>query len=336
MDRRWTGAMTLLLAVTLALVGPGIGGRGVRGEAGAAVLPGAPAVGDCLLRTPVDPSVAPGLLMPAVDPVIAELTDSATLPAVTVPAFGAAAAGRCTGPVLGEVVEVLTDRDAVTVALTQTSGADRDARCRDAAVEYVGLRSADPATSEAGATRLPGPAADASPLEWSPALPIEARWVGPDRLRRQVGQLWMACVLTPDSEQPYRGTARATFGTGAPPPALGLCWPVGDLDSLPRAVDCAGPHRGQLMAVGSLPEPDRADFTAVHRSCREVVSRLMLRADPEASGDLVVRTDPAEPPPTRRFTQGPVTVACFVASADGRELDGSVMGLGESAVRYAG
>ncbi|GAA2019712.1 hypothetical protein JL107_17815 [Nakamurella flavida] len=146
----------------------------------------------------------------------------------------------------------------------------------------------------------------------------------------------MACVLTPASAAPYRGTVRATLGAGVPPSAYGLCWPTVDLAGLPRAVDCGGPHRGQLMATGSLAEPAAADFAAVLASCRAVTARLLLRGDPEGSGDLVVRTDPAEPPPTRRFAQGPITVACFVSTADGRELDRTLMGIGRSAVRYTG
>lgn len=318
----------LLLAVTLALVGPGIGGRGMRGEASTAPLPGPPAVGDCLLREPAALPTGPALAVPEVAS-DGGVTDSATLPAVSVASLGTAPGG-CAGTVLGEVVAVLTDRAAVTEALTRSSGAERDARCRAAAVDYVGLRTVD------GTARLRGAPPDQAALDWSPALPITTRWVGPDRLRRQAGQLWMACVLTPASAQRYRGTVRGTMGAGVPPSAYGLCWPTVDLAAVPRPVDCAGPHRGQLIATASLAEPASADFAAVLASCRDVTARLMLRDDPEGSGDLVVRTDPAEPPPTRRFTQGPITVACFVASADGRELDETLLGLGESAVRYAG
>ncbi|GAA2019717.1 hypothetical protein GCM10009818_36550 [Nakamurella flavida] len=136
--------MTLLLAVTLALVGPVMGGRGVRGDAAAAPLPGPPAVGDCLLREPTETPTGPAALVtPEAEASPAQATNNATLPAVGVTSFGSPSTGGCAGGQLGEVVAVITDRAAVTGALTRSSGADRDARCRAAAVDYVGLRTVD-------------------------------------------------------------------------------------------------------------------------------------------------------------------------------------------------
>lgn len=267
---------------------------------GALLVPPPPAVGDCWTPLPTDPAV------------------DAVLAADRVPPLTAA---PCSGPRVGEVVEVENQR--------RYSQAEAY-RCVAEAQRYLGLPAA--LTREM--------AYQDGTTQWlSPVRPL-ALTFGPRPDQVAAGQLWSACVVigvgVGFAGQRFSGTVRRLAqrgGTAFAPFAVCSQAPVVHV-----TVPCDAPHRYEVFAESYDLGADEAASTA---SCREQVAQQTGLADPTAGGRLVVELLPYAYDQTSGSESRAATYAearasdgrgliCVVRPTDaGKRLTDTLHGIGE-------
>jgi hypothetical protein len=298
-----------------------VGGIRVAGEPTRAALPIPPVVGQCLVDTvhvvPVDVdgrpiedhggAVANGPGIGVFGPPRAPFG-----PCVTGADEEVAAVSSIVGPV----------GDHATIA-----GADRGG-CRAGALHYAGLVPAD-----RGYT-LPGPAG-LEPIAWSFSIDVDAKWFIPSPVLRSAGQTWAACVVTDPDGRPYPGTIRSAFSGGILPARFGTCWRSEQLSVGVDYVDCGTAHRSELIATGSVVQSAWVDFDEMVASCGQIAARAMGRADPTLTGELRLATSPGADM-WNRANRRSSSAVCYVTSATDRQLSGTLIGIGDGPIPWAG
>jgi hypothetical protein len=187
-----------------------------------------------------------------------------------------------------------------TLTLTGTAEFNRAQRvCHDQARRYVGE------FDDGARWRVP------PHLFVRVTVPSAAAW--------NTGQRWFSCQAVPRSDLDpvaFDGTVAGAQAAVRPPPIMGSC--ADRLDG--QAIDCPLPHSVEQLTVASVPIMMQAQ-RAVHAAppaCTELASTIIGRADPTFGGRISI-IDHVEP----------LQRSCWVVSADGTRLTGSLIGHGE-------
>lgn len=225
--------------------------------------------------------------------------------------------GTCdSGTALGEVA-------AVRFRAAGASGPPSEDDCTAAIAGYAGLRTT------ATGFGLPGPSAQQDP-QWRIPFQTAPEWV------RQAPELpngasrWDACVASPPMMNRQVGTLADAYAGGRLPAGYGRCWVARNPEPQDAMIACAWPHIAELLGVVARPATDDADRTA--GSCRRLAAQLLGRPDPTVDGALAVRVGWGDPVEDAAGT----SAFCYLATADGRLIEGSLVGLGRSAISYFG
>lgn len=301
------------LAVLVLALGAGAAGRTVAGSAGAAPVPAAPAVGDCLLATAesaahrIDDN---GLRSPQ-------------------RSFGACEKGAAdlgaSGPlVVGEVAAVLTDR----------SGRPHD-ECAEPVGHYIGFDGL--------------PSRSSGDL-WHPAGGTTVVVVNPDGRQWADGQRWQACVLLPPLFtddgviDPLRAAStgfRSTRGAWVDPgyrDRLGDCLDVfaGPIAQLAASVFCGTGHDQERLGVATW-ERDAPQAAYLRQTCAELAAAQLGTADPTRGGVLTTEVILAEAEGNRARVEDDDTLAaggqadCVIRPVDaGQRLTATLLGQGDA------
>ncbi|GAA2011459.1 hypothetical protein JL107_07040 [Nakamurella flavida] len=297
-DRRRLGLLVVAMSVLLAVIVPQAT-RAVSGTAQAAVIPGAPAVGDCLLQRI---SLRNGY----------ETTTGFTAPTAQI--------APCDGARFGEVV-----------GLTPARGITRSERlqgCGASARDYLG--AGDPADAT-------GP--------WMPSIRSGVVLAGPDDLQRAAGQDWVACVVdlspfgTDTDTGTYDGTARGGYDGGRLPSAFALCRSGRDVIDA-ADIPCTQAHAVEVLA-STFDVPATAAAT-LGRTCDALARRLTRMPDVTAGGRLEVVVNSGYVGADGTLypgadADGHVSLAqCLIGVVGPETLSGTVIGLGDAPVPWAG
>ncbi len=301
MDHRLAGVGVLILVVVAAAVVPGLAGRRVAGSAVAETFPDPPAIGDCATSAPSGQRGSFG--------------EPSNLDA------SAVTWGPCDGPIIGEVVSVQpSDQEPMSPQ------AGSEGPCFRATAAFAGLEVAGPSVAVPGA-----PSTGA--LSWEPTIGATIQGVAPGDEERRAGRSWRACLVTTSRGQTYRGTLAQGFGTGRVPDEYGLCWNGTDLDDEVNLIPCDQPHSNQLLAIGSATDRSPVAQVDLEAACRDIATMLMRTELPVQSGELVTAIDVTEGGDAT--PDAPLAVGCLSGAAGQRQLDGSVIGLGDHPVPFA-
>ena len=316
MDRRVGGVLLILLAVLAVAMLPGIIGRQQAGRPMVGVVPGPPLVGDCLTMPEAD-----GWMQ------------------VQRPGYAAQSISPCTGTRYGEVVAIVTDRRPTQPA-EPTIGTPSDGSaltddpdygaCSDAVWNYLGI----------GLT-------DGTPVlstYWTPLNFVGVAPAGPTLLQHAFGQRWVACVLFLNDldghSVAYRGSARSGFASSTLPAAFALCLDSTVLSDA-QPVACERPHRAELFGAAETARPGLTQ-ALLDTSCRQLVHRLTGMPDPTAAGGLLVTALAQHGDLDTRVSGlgGPTDESgqayCLALAPASRTIARSLLGLGSSAVPWAG
>ena len=301
------------MSVILAVLAPQAT-RPVAGTPQAAVIPGPPAVGDCLLER------------------ISLRNGYETSTGFTVPS---ARVQPCTGARFGEVVAVA---EAQGVTRPQ-----RLERCGQAARSYlgVGTASAQPA-AQAG---QPGRTVDDP---WAPSVRAGLVLAGPDQRQRAAGQDWVACVVDVtvpgggsgpgDAPDTYDGSARGGYDGGRLPSAFAFCRSGPDVIDA-ADIPCTQDHPVEVLASTFDVAPTAA--ATLQDTCDALAARLTRMPDPMAGGRLrtVMSSGYVAPDGTVHIgadADGHVSLAqCLIAVVGPGSLNGTLIGLGDAPVPWA-
>ncbi len=317
MDRRLVGALLVVVVLSAAIVLPPLfTGARVAGSASPIALPAPPHVGSCLLYSL--PARGDGLTDgTSIDLAAYRAGQSAKDPDIAV-------FGPCDGEIAGEVVDLIDAPGDAASRLATAVGAEK--QCRAAASDYTGL--------DVAAARLPGLRdAATNPVRWSPSANLRYRWVQPESLQRAAGRTWLACVVTPSRPVLYSGSVAAAFSTGRLPTPFGLCWAGADVRAGMGVVDCNQPHRSELLSVGRVENPTNWTSTQVRQACARVATTFIGRSDPTAGGALEITVTP--PDLDRRLLwDAPLDLTCYVTGGGGRQLDGTLLSLGDRSIPF--
>lgn len=312
MDRRWIGALVLIVALTGAVVVPAVvDGRRVAGQAQPQRFPERPGVGTCLTG-------------PAGGSFAGSSAQVVPLDEVTF--------GPCSGEVRGQVVGLLDDPSSETV------GSRRDPCFRAAAgtagLQYVGRR---PTLPDAPSTPN---------ASWAPFLGFTIIRIVPSDEARRGGQRWAACVAAPATTGSYQGRLDGAYtAAGALPAAFATCWSLGraaadgapavDLDRGATVLPCDQPHPAELLAVARVGDRSTTTREEMQAGCVSMAAVMMRVDDPTRGGALTVVLDPVSSDGASRPTD-PWTLNCFVVATGDRQLDDTVVGLGDRPLPLAG
>jgi hypothetical protein len=224
--------------------------------------------------------------------------------------------GSCdSGTALGEVIAVRF-RDAGA----SSEPAEED--CTAAIAEYAGL-------SVMATGFRPHNSVVNRELPWQVPFRPARQWVRQAPMLPHATSAWDACVASPPTTWQV-GSLAGAFAGGHLPAGYGRCWVARNPEPRDAVIACAWPHTAELVGVVSGPGTDDAGL--VDRSCRRLAADLLARTDPTVNGALVVRADWGDPLDDHAAT----TAYCYVATADDRLVEGSFVGLGESAISYFG
>ena len=162
-------------------------------------------------------------------------------------------------------------------------------------------------------------------------MAFQTTLVGPNSLQRDAGKHWSACIVGSDNAQPYLGRLHNALTTGVLPPQFGSCWPSVDLSG-PEQSACDAPHAVELLGSTSLGgKPVSA--TEIRRTCTIYASRALRNTDPTRHGAIRLETlDFDHTPAIVRPPNGPLHdtyVACIATAPNGRQFDGTLIGLGK-------
>ena len=306
--------MVILLVLLAAAVVPNVAAKQVPGAAEIGPVPGAPAVGDCLL----EPATDPGWRIVDERPVYSQLK-----------------LGPCTGARYGEVAAVISAGLGAGVI-----------RSADPAGEVAVADPNESACTDAVATYVGSTASNGSNVanQWTLAFGFSFGAAAPSDLQVRFGQKWLACLTyaTPDSLTDdnaetvgYSGSARNSFVTGALPSVLGSCLATADTI---RPSPCAQSHAAELF--GSI-STNPAGTTAVmlQTNCDALVRKYTRMPDPTDGGRLAVEVRASHVIREKVFQglgpPGDSTgfATCIVTTTvAAQHLTGPLLGLGDRAV----
>ena len=288
MSGRRRGLALLVVALLGLLVLPSVLGRRVAGSAEAAPVPDQPSIGTCLESISGGPDQS----------TVASPDSLITFPSAVV--------GACTGQLAGEVVSVDPAGSAAARVAVGDYMSDAGA-CDEQARRFIGL----PATGTING------------VTWTPRVAAGSQRIGPDGRQRAAGQHWSACVVT-GAGSSYVGSLRSGFDDPAVQDVLGLCW-AGRVSMNAALVSCSAPHRGQLLAAGTVSAP--GTVASVDASCAGY-ARLVTGRTIGAADHLELATT------GEGF--GSMQVFCSVTADTGRTLTGSLVGLGTRPLPWTG
>ncbi len=306
MDRRPVGVAVVVLALAVVMVVPMLSGRRSIGTAVPIALPSPPAVGDCVIR-------------------LADVTaDVVSVPPLL--SVSALRFGSCRGFVAAEVVAFWPDRAELDAAPRSRRGGP----CHLPLNEYAGLTPPQgPGGMSAG-----GPA---ELVSWRPTLSYRAFLIVPSALEQRAGRDWSACVVGPANGGWYRGSLHASDRDGPLPAGFGSCWVPDESGRLAGPRDCGRSHTAELLAVGwngdrGLTSGGGASAD-VGSSCGRLAGRMMVTDDPTRNGELEMVAERMDRL-TATWTGNPSSIGCFVVAAGSRQLNGSVVGLGDGPIPF--
>ena len=300
--RRWSAALLILATVLIAAVltrqasGTKVAGTAQIGS----VVPGPPAVGDCLLQ-PVraaDAAVNSRLQYPPVS------------------------TGPCSGRRYGEVVAVI-DSAKVATGTVSPSGTDDPnmVACINSVARYLG-----------------GPAHFALGGGWEPVSVTSTLAAGPTPRQRAAKQNWIACIEYIDPDGPrrpradeYRRTAKLAFSAGSPPPAAFSTCLQTTAAAEPDVVDCQLPHPAELFATAmGNADTSRLLLTNI---CNLLVGQY-TGIPAESSEQLTVKVDiynqQGNLVPDSAHAVSQYSAMCLAVPTSGGQLTGPLMGIGDS------
>ncbi len=305
MSRRWWGLLVLTVLLLAVVVVPQVAGTKVAGNAQIeSLIPGPPAVGDCLLQ-PVLPADA-------------ALNSSLRYPPVST--------GPCNGRRYGEVVAVIgSSKIAVGTVSASVVDDPNVFACINAVGRYLG-----------------GPAQFALGGGWTPSSVTATLAAGPTPRQRSANQNWIACIEYIDPNGPgraraddYRKTAKLAFSAGSPPPpAFSTC-----LQSTaavePDVVDCHRPHPAELFATAmGNAATSRLLLT---NTCNLLVSQYTGISD-ATSEQLTVKINiydqDGELVPESKHTVSNYSAMCIAVPTAGRQLTGPLMDVGDKPLPF--
>jgi hypothetical protein len=324
MNRRLTGALLLVAALTASAVLATGSGLRMAGRAAVVEFPASPTVGDCLLERGgmyLAESEAPQRT--SARNVTAAMP--ATHRAMANHVFGGSF-GPCdtVGAVGGEVVAVLSATgDESTRRLTaQSSSPD----CRSASLRYAGLRTQDSRFT------VPGQRSD-DPVNWRMSINLRSEWLLPTGFLQSAGRTWMACIVAPSEDALYHGRIAGAYGGGRLPDEFGTCWDSRTVSAAIKNLDCGSPHLAELIASGVVPDRSSITYEQMRASCEHLTGLVLGRADPTAGGALIIKTSPERMP---QITSGSLSILCYVTPTGDRPLAGTLVGLGDEPLPLAG
>jgi len=309
MGRRAAGLALVIVVVLAALTVPQLAGIRIAGLPVALSIATAPTVGDCL--RPRESDAAATHLVNGMGPVAP----------VTVP---------CGLPHDAQVISVTLDPGQFPV-LKRSGGQypDLDA-CTDAAYPFLGIR-------------LPTDAGDRSELlgPWWPASMGTFMFLSPDVVQRRVGQSWLACLLV-SPQGVVTGSSAGVFTGRARSNPLALCRPGANV-LLDIAISCSRPHAMELVGW-RVADESIGGKRPLDQSCAELARRITGMSDPTAGGALLVAAivthydttgilrDGYAPAPHSELNRA----ACVITPTGSRLLAGTLTGLGDAPVAWAG
>ena len=215
---------------------------------------------------------------------------------------------------LGEVV-------AVRYRGARASGPPAEGDCTSAIADYAGLSETATGFRPYGVAGrdLPWMVPFAPMHQWlrqAPGLPTRT-------------SNWDACVASPPTTWQLGSLADA-FAGGRLPAGYGRCWVARNPEPDDATIACAWPHTAELVGVVAGPGANDADL--LDKSCRRLAGTLLARSDPTVDGALAIRVGSGDPIDDDAAT----SAYCYLATVDDRLVDGSFVGLGESAISYFG
>ena len=300
MRPRWSGLMLLaVLSVAVVALPQVVGGR-VGGTAQIGTLiPGPPAVGDCLLQ-PVraaDAAVNSRLQYPPVS------------------------TGPCSDRRYGEVVAVI-DSAKVARGTVSSSGTDDPniVGCINAAARYLG-----------------GPAQFALGGGWQPVTGTYTLAAGPTPQQRAVKQNWIACIEYLDPDGPrrpraddYRKTAKLALSKNSPPPAAFSTCLHATVGIDPDIVDCYRPHPAELFATAS--GTATTSRLVLANSCAMLVNQytgIPTASSERLTVEVHIYGQDGKLVPDTANTVSAYTAMCMAVPAAGGQLSGPLMDIGD-------
>lgn len=316
MERRRAGLLIVVLVLLAAVVMPRFVGRQVIGFPTAAAVPGAPAIGDCLLEAP---SPSHGVVSSEGQAIYQDLRTS-----------------PCSGGRFGEIAAVLPH--GLSVRATRVAddygvfSFDDPNRhlCLTAMVDYLDRSSG---------TSI-----------WRPSITFESAPLRPTELQQRFGQDWVACAIFVTGRTGtvlhYTGTVRDNVGSGLAPDATPDCLSSKNY-FVQHPVDCTQPH--PLEAFGLILTHDGAPTgrggratteLSIASACSTVVAAATGMPDPTGGGQLQVTAAAVHRASDGTFapglsTQDELGTATCVAIATSGQLTGSLRGLGDGPVPLA-
>jgi hypothetical protein len=290
--RRWWGAAVVVAVLLAALVGRGVAGTPITGSAQRAALPGPPSVGDCL-------QAAPTVRGAAFDSPRSRVFSART--------------GPCADANFGEVVSV-QDIDSFRGSHTDRSAVLDPGACQQPAADYLGWAAPESEPHAAGT------------VSWQPAVWQDLALLGPDAAEFGAGQRWLSCILLPRLT-PYAGSVRGSR-PGPAVDALGSCRPTANETADP-SVACGEPHISEVFGIGTV---GPAQVPELLQACRQLISSETGLTDPAAAGALSIWVEvggSGDGPPRSGGDAGSSTGRCTASAAGGRQLNASLLGVGD-------
>ena len=313
MDRRLIGALIIVAVITASITVSKSAGLRIAGSATRVVFQDDPQIGDCLF-------------LPAGSAGVGSSVNSGTTGASTgIASNGPTISfGQCDGrPKAGEVVALRRVIGADWLRQMQVQGNGDD--CRPAGLEYSGLAPHD------GRFVLPEQRRD-DPVSWQLSIHMESGWLLPSPALQAAGRTWAACVIASPSWTPYTGLVADAYMGGKLPDEFGTCWNSLTVSNAIQPVDCHSAHLAELISAGFIIDPTAVNDGDLRTSCAELAALVLDRPDPTGSG-LLVRTHPVQLPVNEKRV---VSVLCYVTATQGRELDASLVGIGNKPIPYVG
>ncbi|MET3803772.1 hypothetical protein ABIB25_000758 [Nakamurella sp. UYEF19] len=219
----------------------------------------------------------------------------------------AATFGPCAELHYGEVAQVLSHRPAVA---NEIVGGDERT--------YIGL----PTSIEES--------------NWVSPINTSIVWANPTALQQAAGQQWVACIVTPGSSTPYRGTVGQALNTGRLPAVYSSC--LAGTDPHTPLVPCSSPHRSEVLGQAS-PRLIAGGQAHLDAMCMTYAKTLTRRADFEADGQLRARSlsEHFGPSPTDSLagldpdypSSNNSQSTCIVSATGSRLLTASLLGIGD-------
>lgn len=318
MDRRLAGVLLVVAVCAAAAVVPLLGGLRVAGTARTIGLPPDPQVGDCVVGGAEPSREAVGQLSPALAP-----PGSSELATTRTPVL--VSFEPCRGQsVMGEIVGVAS---SPTMANSTFAAPPVGLDCRSSALEYAGL------VAVGNRFELPDQPVD-DPVSWNLSIDTGNRWVLPATWLLAAGKTWSACIVTPRDGGLYQGRLAAAYDGRRLPDAFGTCWDSRQVSAASRRANCSEPHVAELIAAGRVEDLGTTGSAQITASCTALAAKVMEREDPSAAGELAVQTSPEASRISLR-TSGSLSVLCYVAASGERQLEGSIVGMGDQPLRYA-